>query len=448
MQFFSPSLFAGAVVSAVFGAWGLLQGKHLRYFLIGFAVAAFGFFYVPFYGHFVASGNILPASGAQFQSTVLGTSRISESSQTLRVALAPPFRGTADVIIAPLPEFRYGDLLSFKGGPMHDAGNGHPLLVYPALELLRSGAGAPVKQFLVNIRDRVRESFLLLLSKDSAALLGGVTLGIRADFSDAFKQAMSRSGTTHLVALSGYNVAILAYAIFFLLGSWLPRRATLLITVIAIVLFVLMVGAEASVVRAAVMGVLLVAAQGAGRMYDPRNAIAFTAAAMLVYDPTLVEFDLGFLLSFLSLCGIVYLAPALAALTHLKKNPDAVFDLRGALLTTLAAQLAVIPVLLAHFGGISLFALITNMLLLEIVPFVMALGFALGLIAFVAMPLARILAWFAEIPLLYMSGVIYFFSSLAAPYGASFFSLPLAALYYAVLLGVILYAHEKQPAPS
>lgn len=446
MQFFPSPFFVSVFVGAVFGVWGYLKSKRARYCLVGIIGVVLGCFYVPFYSHLVASGNVLPPLETAFQGTVLRTSRMSEKSQTIVISLLGPFRGMVDVVTAPLPEFRYGDILSFQGGPMRDGDNGHPFLAYPVIERMGEGGGSPIKQFLIGIRDRVRESFLTLLPKDSAALLGGITLGIRADFSDVFKQAMARSGTTHLVALSGYNVAILGYALFLLFGSWLPKRATLVLTTLVIIAFVLMVGAEASVVRAAVMGILLILAQGVGRLYNPRNTITFAAAVMLVQDPMLIGFDVGFLLSFVSLCGVIYLAPALETLFRLKKEKGDMFNWRGAFTTTLAAQLAVVPILLAYFGGVSLVGIFTNVLLLEIVPFVMVLGCFLGILASIAMPLAHIVTFLVEVPLLYMRSVIYFFSSLGAPYGANLFSAPLAALYYTILIGVILYADEKRRA--
>jgi len=112
-----------------------------------------------------------------------------------------------------------------------------------------------------------------------------------------------------------------------------------------------MAGAEASVVRAAIMGFLVLLAKEAGRMYSFRNAVTFAAAGMAVFDPTILVFDIGFQLSFVSLLGITHLEPALKRFFG---ERGSFLGWRENALTTLSAQLAVAPILIQNFGSVRL----------------------------------------------------------------------------------------------
>ena len=107
--------------------------------------------------------------------------------------------------------------------------------------------------------------------------MAGITLGERAEFSKEFKEAMSKSGTTHLVALSGYNITILVLAVAYVLNFFASRRLVFWLTLLIIIGFVAMTGAEASVVRAAIMGGIVLLAKRANRLYSFRNAIVIAA---------------------------------------------------------------------------------------------------------------------------------------------------------------------------
>ena len=128
---------------------------------------------------------------------------------------------------------------------------------------------------------------------EEAAFLSGLTLGERSDFSPEFKEALQTSGTTHLVALSGYNVSIVIVATMALLTSFLKRRIAFIVAFIFLVAFVLMTGAEASVVRAAIMGALVVIATESGRIFNPRNAITLAGLLMVLINPKVLVFDAG-----------------------------------------------------------------------------------------------------------------------------------------------------------
>jgi competence protein ComEC len=182
----------------------------------------------------------------------------------------------------------------------------------------------------------------------SAALLAGLLLGDRTDLPRDIDEAFRRAGVYHVLAVSGFNVALLAAAVW-ALGRLLrvPRRAAAAAAIVVVIGFALVVGPTPSILRAVVMAVLVLTALLLERDASVTNSLALAALAILAVRPGDL-FDPGFQLSFAATLGIV-VAPL----------PRGVF--LGALGVSAAAQLAVLPVTLAHFNQISMIGVIANL---------------------------------------------------------------------------------------
>ncbi len=252
---------------------------------------------------------------------------------------------------------------------------------------------------------------------------------------------MSLSGTSHLVALSGYNISIIAVAISAIFGSYFPATVSFYLTISVIALFVLMTGAEASVVRAAIMGIILVLAGRLGREYSLRNAIVITAFLMALFNPKILVFDLGFQLSFVALLGIVYLSPIFKKIFRAEKND--IFSFKENASITLSAQLAVIPLLLNTFGYFSLMAPIANLFILPAIPLVMGLGFLAAGLGFLSVFLAKIMGLIINPFLSYVLWLIDLFSKTAFVFNIEKLNLALASIYYIFLVVLIIYINGK-----
>jgi competence protein ComEC len=181
--------------------------------------------------------------------------------------------------------------------------------------------------------------------------------------------------------ICGFNITILAGLFFKIFNHFLGRWRGALAAGIGIALYTLLVGANPSVVRAAIMGGLALFARQVGRRQDGLAGLAFTAAIMALIDPY-VLWDVGFQLSFAATLGLVlYGTPSQAALASMAGRvlPPAEAQRLASLvgeyfLFTLAAQLTALPVTIAHFQRLSLSALIANPLILPVQPAVMVLG--------------------------------------------------------------------------
>lgn len=231
---------------------------------------------------------------------------------------------------------------------------------------------APFTAFgtLTAVREIVESTARRLFPEPRASLAVGLLTGTRASFPRALTEDLRTSGLTHIVAISGSNVAIVL-ALMETLCFWIPRRLRLWPLVGGIAIFVLFTGASASVVRAGIMGGLGVMALHTGRVSQARRTILWTAGAMLLWNPLLLTHDLGFQLSFLSVLGILEVSPYLEKL--LSRVPN-VLALRESIALTLSSQVAAAPWIAYALGNFSLVALPANLLAAPLIPWAMLFG--------------------------------------------------------------------------
>lgn len=405
-----------------------------KYILLALLAFFAGFFYFSLFSKI--SGMKYPPLGEKLtlEVIVVGESRISGGMQRTKGELLAPYGGTIDIVSEEGILMEYGDRLKFQSTLQEDKYSTRLTAKIFSVEVVSKRNGSPLKQTLLDFKSSVLRTLKQYLSPPSAGLMGGLLLGERNGFSEQFKLAMKNSGTTHLVALSGYNISILVIAISFAFAKVFSRRARFILSLSIIFLFILMVGAEASVVRAGIMGALVLFAKESGRSYSPRHAIAFAGFAMTVWDPNNV-FDIGFILSFVSLLGIVYVLPAVKNIFLSGEKPEGVFD---AMVTTISAQAAVLPIAIKTFGSFSLSAIISNSLILIFVPFSMLLGLMLAVAGFISGGLAFFIAFFSEAILRYFIFVIELFAKIRLPFG-DFLNLPYASAIYYFLLIIFIY---------
>ncbi|MDP3052596.1 MAG: ComEC/Rec2 family competence protein [bacterium] len=393
-----------------------------------------------------------------FSGLVVDDPQYSSNTQNLTVQLGEPRRGRISVKLMLYPKFHYGDELIFKGkiekpsdsfiGQIDSSYvnylakekiNG--LSGFPEAKLEKSGMGSKIKSALFNFKHSIIDSYQKVLPPNQAALLAGLIFGERGNLDKDFKQAMSLSGTTHLTALSGQNITIIVVAIAAAIGFIFPQSMTFAITILVILGFVAMTGFDPSAVRATIMGFIVLLANLAGRIYEPRNSIVLAAFLITLFNPKSLVFDVGFQLSFLAVLGIIYLRPALKKILRFGDKPG-FFAWRENFLMTLSAQLATAPILIIAFGNFSLLALISNILILIAIPLTMAFGFLIGFFHLFSYYLALLSGWLVSLLLTYEIFIINFFAKMAAPvnFNLNFWGI---LLYYLLLTRVIVYVRNK-----
>lgn len=309
------------------------------------------------------------------------------------------------------PEYFYGDVLKISGKielPESNIGStGFDYKNYLAKDNIFLISRNPKVTLLSRSESLTFYSLLLVLKRNFIAIidkilpeptssfLSALLVGARRTLPGDLVVAFNKTGTTHVVAISGYNISIISIMILnFLSYLFLPRKLIFWIVITCILMFTLIAGAGASVVRAAIMGSILVLASREGRFYQVTNAIVFAGALMLFFNPYLLRYDAGFQLSFLAALGLIYLAPRFNK--WFSRLPN-FLSFRTNLSATLSAQIMTLPVILWEFGRVSLIATLANVLILPAIPVTMFFGFLAGLSGFISLKIAQILilpSWF------------------------------------------------------
>lgn len=333
-------------------------------------------------------------------------------------------------------EFSYREYLSRQGIFSH----------MPLAGGLRIGYGAssPLLAAIYRLQDRLLGVIYRIFPDPEASLLAGILLGVESGIPPGVQAAFKDTGTSHIIAISGFNMAIIAALFGSLFNRLLGPRRGALAAAAGIALYTILVGANAAVVRAAVMGSMGLLGQAVGRRQHGLNSLAFVAAAMALFDP-LVLWDVSFQLSFGATLGLVLYADPFArsaeSLAARYLPAEWVRRLSGPVseyfLFTLAAQLTTLPVTVYHFQRLSLASLIANPFILPAQPAVMILGGVAGLLGLAWEPLGRLAAWLAWPFVAYTIRVVELFARLpAAVASLGETALGWVVLFYAVLFGV------------
>jgi competence protein ComEC len=253
---------------------------------------------------------------------------------------------------------------------------------------------------LNNLRQKVEMLYFDVLSKNDANLLLGVVFGIKGSFSKQFTQDLQSAGVLHVIAASGMNVTMVSGFLFFLIGPLFPRRIGIFLCMVGVLLYAVLSGLQASIVRATIMGLIAFSAQLLGRQYAGIYGLFLAGSGMLVWDPSLF-FDVGFQLSVMSTFGILVFKP-------LFPN-NALFDDIG---TTFSAQIMTLPIMLANFGTYGLLSILVNALVLWTIPPLMVLGGVGAIVGLVIEPVGAFLVWLTIPFLWFFETVVSFFGGL------------------------------------
>jgi competence protein ComEC len=332
--------------------------------------------------------------------------------------------------------FSYQDYLSRQG-----------ILAYmPSGKITRLPftGGNPALRLVYAIKDRLISIVYKIFPDPEASLLAGILLGDDNGLPADLQQAYKNTGTAHIIAISGFNIAIIAGLFVILFSRLLGPRKGAVVAVIGIILYTVLVGATASVLRAAIMGSLAIFASLLGRRQNGLNTLAATAGFMAVIDPNTL-WDAGFQLSFTATLGLILYAQPLqdwfSRLLSRRLPPGTAARIAAPVgefvLFTLAAQVTTLPVMAYQFGRVSLVSVIANPFVMPAQPVVMVLAGLATLLGFFYLPLGKLVGWIAWPFAAYTDRAVEFFNGF--PHGVIVlgeFSLLFVILYYAVLFSL------------
>lgn len=333
------------------------------------------------------------------------------------------------------PDFNYQNYL--KGKQIY-------LVVNRAdsVEITGNG-GSSIKSWLYQTANKFEAALNKSLPEPESSFAAGLLIGSKRGLSDTLITQMQNSGTSHLVAISGYNITIIIIALMSVL-AFLGRKTAFSLSLLVTITFVVLTGASASVVRGAIVGLLAIFAKLIDRRANNTNLLLLAAVLILIFNPLMLLYDFGFLLSFSAFAGLIYFSPILSYLFNkdkwLKKLPEFASN---PLRETLSAQAMSLPLLLLAFGKFSVIAPLANVLILPLIPTAMAFSLGIGLLGMIqnfAGVLAGYIGWLLlKYPLL----VIQYcgdFKLAAFDFGKNWYWL-MIGLY--LVIAVILFTNRK-----
>jgi competence protein ComEC len=237
---------------------------------------------------------------------------------------------------------------------------------------------------LDSLREALAEPLRRLIPEPESGIVRGIVLGERAGVDADLAAAFARSGTAHLLAISGFNMTLVATGVSLVARGRLPPLLTASATALGVVAYSVLVGLAPSVVRAALMATVAACGLAFGRRAATVNALALAVAAMVALDASTIV-DAGFLLSATATGGLLFLGDPLSR--RLAFLPPAV---REGLATTLAATLPTLPLIAAFFGRVSLVSPLANLAAVPLFPPLMLAGAATATIGAISADLARL----------------------------------------------------------
>ncbi|MBI3634458.1 MAG: ComEC family competence protein [Candidatus Yonathbacteria bacterium] len=337
------------------------------------------------------------------------------------------------VRISPYDSFSYGDKVeligklrvpeNFKnddGSPSFDyraylaKDDIYYQMYFPKTSLIEHHRGNVLYEKLFTLKNFLMINITRAIPEPEAALAGGILLGVKQSLGAELLQKFRETGVSHIIVLSGYNIAIVASVVARMI-SFMPTIVQIIISIISVFLFALMVGGGATVVRATIMVLVVILARATGREHNSLRALCVAGIIMVAVNPSLLLHDMSFQLSFMATLAIITLVPVVDKYFLWVKNAT----LREILVSTVSTQLFVLPLILYQMGSISLVGVITNIFILPVIPLAMfmvslvatfswipLIGPAIAFLSYILLAyIIAVILLFAKIPFAYLSGM-------------------------------------------
>jgi competence protein ComEC len=339
--------------------------------------------------------NFVCESGCIFEGVVVTSPETKNEYQTFSVQPLVNGGEVHDVLVrVPLyPRYQIGETIKLSGKVTvpkiiysHDGDRGERSfdyasylrtknigseIMYPHVEVIDADAHT-----LRDVLGRLKENYILRIEKyvssPSSSLASGMLFGA-SSMSKELMQTFRIAGLSHIVVLSGFNIVIVISAILFLFG-FLPLFLRIFLASVSVLLFVVMVGGEASVLRATLMAFISLLALSVGRLYVARQALIVSLLLIVLFDPYTLLHDVSLHLSFLATAGLVYMTLPLEKIITSFIN-DRFLTLKEIVVTTLSAYVGTLPYVMYTFGTMSVYAIIANILVVPFVPLAMLFSF-------------------------------------------------------------------------
>ncbi len=309
-------------------------------------------------------------------------------------------------------------------------------IVFPEIEVRNHGMGNTFMTLVSDIRSWIQNTIQVFMREPTSGLMSGLLIGDKQGISKEWYDMFTSVGLTHIIVLSGYNLAIL-YALL----RGLTRRAPLLIqhavAMAAVVMLIIVSGAEAPAIRAGILLFTITLAELLGRQQNTGYFLSLVVLLMILVDPAYLLHDVSFQLSVAATYGLVYLAP------HIFLPRRVPSFLKTIIKETTAAQIAVIPLVLFYFGTLSWISFVVNILVLPMIPILMVFGLTTLLVSIVGI-VGELSGAIAHVLSSYVFFIVEFFASVTSPLLIPTDLFSLLGMYAMILMWVITQQRKQK----
>lgn len=363
------------------------------------------------------------------------------------------------LVYAPLyPEYEFGDLLLINGrleeAPVYLQNEGVLAVIsFPKIELIGKDQAPWFSSTIYHLREDLALVLSQTLGEPQASLAQGIALGLRDNIPASVNNDFSRSGASHILAVSGLHLSIVAGVLIGAGTSIFGRRHYLYawLGLAGVWAYATLTGLGPPVVRSAIMVSLYLLAEISGRQKDSPNALLIAAAAMSLINPFVLS-SVSFQMSFAATAGLIFITPLMEKrhgdLDTSKRLSGPVRSLWNNIAVTIGAVAATIPLSIYYFGVFSPLSPITSLLLLPVVAPVIIIGLSSGILGLLFPPLGYALGLLNWPLLTYMLFVTRMMSDLPFSHFNMEWSGAFLAVYYLILMGVIWLLRRKNMSPK
>ncbi|HLP43687.1 MAG TPA: ComEC/Rec2 family competence protein [Candidatus Nanoarchaeia archaeon] len=281
------------------------------------------------------------------------------------------------------------------------------------------------------------DSLKKMLPEPKSSLAAGILIDGKQSINGELQEKFRKTGLVHIVVLSGYNVSIVAEAIGKVF-SFLPRFLGISFSMVGIVLFALITGASATVVRSSIMAILVLLSRLSIRKYDPTRGLFLASLLMLIQNPSILIHSPSFQLSFLATFTVVKVVPWVEQFSFTRFIPEK-FGLREIVISNVTVQLYLLPILTWMTGFVSAVSLPVNILILPLMPLTMLSCFITGLTGFLPYMIALPFAFVSNGLLSYELAIVNYFSQFSlSEISFNIFSTNIVIGFYAITIVAFL----------
>ena len=328
------------------------------------------------------------------------------------------------------------------------------------IKVIEQNKGNIFMNFTYKISDEIKENIEEFMGEKYSGLLIGLLLGDSSKIDENMEENFKITSLTHILAVSGAQVTYIIVAMYSLLKRKIGIQKTRVVIIASLIFYTALTGFSPSIVRAGIMGIILMISGLVFRKNDIINSIAISLFFMLVYNPFLLE-NVGLQLSYLGTIGIIGFNKTIILILKniqirnrkwkYKINRKLILlisKIKEILAVTMSASLAVVPVMIYHFNLFGTYFLITNLLASIIIGPITLLGTLLVIISFISIYIAKILSYILK----FLIGILLFISSFSKlPISKIYIPTPtipfIIIIYLSLIISLFIYKvfHERNP---